>query len=368
MIMKHLNNIILLISMTLFVSSCQLNPDKTQIIGDADVKAPVLYSPGDIVVNKDNVKTESIIFNWEPADFGASVQIEYILYLQNGEISARLASSFSTTATVSKTDINGVATAGIGVPKNVTQEISAYLVAKVYGTDVHEVKSTPVSFNITTFEAPLRWLFMPGTYQGWDIDHAPQFWETDGGTNLYSTMVDMNLAEDDANRPYSYFKITVARNWSDDNWGYNFLTPSWTCPEQGDSNLSVNLKEGSIYIFTVNRSAMTIDKKPVSKVGLIGAFAESDGWANDIDFTYDASENVWISPAVTFSDNLEFLVRLNGTWDNKYGDGEKDSDKVEGGRILEKGGGPNLSVPEAGIYVMKLHANRTPFVLVMEKQ
>ena len=53
---------------------------------------------------------------------------------------------------------------------------------------------------------------------------------------MYKILVNL----DDRSEQYSYFKVTVARNWSDENWGYNFLTPSWYCPEQSDSNLSVD--------------------------------------------------------------------------------------------------------------------------------
>ena len=67
---------------------------------------------------------------------------------------------------------------GIGV--NQTANVSAYLIAKVYGTNVEGVTSNSISFDVTTFAASLRTLYLPGNYQGWNIEQAPEYWETDG--------------------------------------------------------------------------------------------------------------------------------------------------------------------------------------------
>ena len=82
---------------------------------------------------------------------------------------------------------------------------------------------------------------------------------------------------------------------------------------------------------------------------------------------YDEVNNLWVSPAITFSGDKNFLIRLNESWDDKYGTNNEASTGVEGGLKLVKGGG-DINVPSTGTYIMKLHGNRTPFVLVMEKQ
>ena len=100
---------------------------------------------------------------------------------------------------------------------------------------------------------------------------------------------------------------------------------------------------------------------------MIGNFAES-GWSTDVDFVYDCTENVWTAGPVTFSGgNNGFLIRYNHAWDHKLGTATKASDDVEGGFELEDGGS-DMNVPGDGTYMMKLYGNRTPYVLVMEKQ
>ena len=65
--------------------------------------------------------------------------------------------------------------------------------------------------------------------------------------------------------------------------------------------------------------------------------------------------------------NNGFLIRYNHAWDKKLGTATTASDDVEGGFELEEGGS-DMNVPGNGTYIMKLYGNRTPFVLVMEKQ
>ena len=360
--MKHTKYITMLVASVLVLVSCDIQIEKAFLNPVSGFKAPVLLSQGSVIINEDNNKTESVTFNWSSASFGPAVQVEYSLYATANSQTALLGSSFTNSLSVSKSDLNGVVANDLKVGVNATASISAYLVAKVYGTNVESVTSNSIAFNVTTFAAALRSLYLPGNYQGWKIEQAPEFWETDGGTNVYKIMVDL----EDGSDQYSYFKVTVARNWSDLNWGYNFLTPSWYCPEQSDSNLSVDLTEGNIYVLTVNRGKMIIDKQLVKKVGIIGAFDES-GWGTELDMVYDEVNNLWVSPAITFSGDKNFLIRLNESWDDKYGTNNEASTGVEGGLKLVKGGG-DINVPSTGTYIMKLHGNRTPFVLVMEKQ
>jgi hypothetical protein len=359
-IMKYTKYMTMWVASLLVLVSCDIQIEKAYLEPSSGFEAPVLLSQAPVVINADNSKVESVTFNWSNASFGPAVQVEYALYAASK--TALLGTSFTNSLSISKSDLNGVVANDLEAGVNATANVTAYLVAKVYGTNVESVTSNSIAFNVTTFAAALRTLYLPGNYQGWKIEQAPEFWETDGGTNVYKILVDL----EDGSDQYSYFKVTVARNWSDLNWGYNFLTPSWYCPEQSDSNLSVDLTEGNIYVLTVNRGKMTIDKQLVNKVGIIGAFDES-GWSTDLDMVYDEVENLWVSPVITFSGDLNFLIRLNGSWDDKYGTNNETSQSVTGGVNLVKGGA-DLFVPSNGTYIMKLHGNRTPYVLVMEKQ
>lgn len=353
-------------------ASCTTQIEKVQIAPSEDFVAPELYAISDVVVNQDNNATEAVTFNWSSASFGAPVQIDYSLMLTSGEDEVLAGTSYTNSISISKADLNGLVCNELGISKNTTAKVGAYVMASIHGTDKSAKPSNAISFNISTYAAQLRSYYICGEFQKWTIAEAPQFWETDGGTNIYKILIDLDNSAnaDRTNDTESYFKITAAQDWSHDNWGYNFLTPAWTCPEQGDSNLSVPLAEGSVNILTVNVGKMTISRVPLAKgISIIGSFDESEGWGKDIKFTYDASANVWSTPAVTFSSGTDFLVRMDEDWNKKMGDGVKASEAVEGGfELNESGSAANINVPSTGTYVMKLYGNRTPMVIVMEKQ
>jgi len=344
-------------------ASCETDVDTPQISNPDKFVAPVIGQCSDVIVNADNSKDETVVFSWSAADFGLPVEVLYSVYLTSGETSSLLGTSASTSLAVSKGDLNGVVINGLGTSPNENVTVSAYVTAKMYGTDSYEeVRSASSnSFNVATYAAALKWLYLCGEFNSWTIAEAPIFWETSGGSNTYECMVDFAL--EGAER--SYFKVTAEQNWSGDNWGYNFLTPSWDCPEQADSNLSLPLSEGNIFQISVNTGVMTIDKKAIgSKLGLIGSFND---WNGDLFFTYSPTESAWVTESVDLAANAEIKVRVDSAWDVNWGASGTMSTAVTGGYELSAGG-DNIVVPTAGTYVVKLHANRTPYVLELVAQ
>lgn len=360
--MKILKNIMLFAAVMAF-TSCETDVDTPQISNPEKFVAPVLSQCSDVVINADNSKDETVVFSWTAADFGLPVQVLYSVYLSAGGTSSLLGTSASTSLAVSKGDLNGVVINGLGVAANETAAVSAYVTAKISGTDNYEElrSASSNSFNVSTYAAALKWLYLCGEFNSWTIDAAPIFWETSGGSNIYECMVD--FAMEGAER--SYFKVTAEQNWSGANWGYNYLTPSWSCPEQADSNLSLPLSEGNIVQISVNTSVMTIDKKAVgSELGLIGSFND---WSGDVFFAYSPTESAWLTEPVELAADAEIKIRVDGKWDTNWGASGAMSATVNGGYELSAGGG-NIKVPAAGTYVAKLHANRTPYVLELVAQ
>ena len=103
-------------------------------------------------------------------------------------------------------------------------------------------------------------------------------------------------------------------------------------------------------------------REAVSKVGIIGSFC---GWSesDEVSFVYDNVNNVW-NADVTFAAGDEFLIRLNGSWDYKYGTATSPSSDIAGGLELESGSSAaNITAPGAGDYTVRLYANRTPLVI-----
>lgn len=369
--MKLFKNIALFAAVAL-LAGCETEIDTPQLNAPADFVAPVMSDCGNVVVNADNSDDENVIFSWTPADFGQPVQILYSVYLTLGEKEGLLGTTNGTSLAVKKGDLNGVVINSLGVTKNDKAEgVTAYVSAQIASAAYAEVVKSPLSnpFSVQTYAAPLKWLFLCGEFNKWTIDQASQFWETGGGTNTYECMVDLSIPSDctPTDGENSYFKVTVARSWSDANWGYSALQSNWTNVENNDNNLNLPITETNIYALSVNTVAMSITQTPIGKtLGLAGDFS---GWADDADapLVYDWTDNTWKTAPLELEGGKELKVRADGAWTTNWGGDGSTSTDVPGGFVLAAGG-DNLKVPESGTFVVVLHANRTPYVLEFQKQ
>lgn len=367
--MKLFKSIMTLATAALF-AACQTDIDTPQIGNSADFVAPVLGACGDVIVNADNADSENVIFSWTAADFGLPVQVLYQIYLVRGDVEALAGATNSTSIAIPKGDLNGVVINGLGVSANETVEVTAYVSATVANSTKYEAIKSEQSapFSVSTYAAPLKWLYLVGEFNNWTETTAPIFWETAAGTNIYECMVDFTPTNESPTKAgHSFFKIIPEQSWAS-SYGKDELSAGWAVEENNDGNLSLPLADGVINQISVNLAAMSISKKTVgNKLGLTGTITD---WADnaDVPFAYDALTSTWKTEPVSLPANAEIKLRIdgrNGTLN--WGDAGKASTAVAGGMELAEGGG-NIVVAEGGTYVVVLHANRTPYVLELQKQ
>ncbi|MFA6676040.1 MAG: SusE domain-containing protein [Bacteroidales bacterium] len=363
--MKYLKYTMLMLVAVFTFASCEIDVDKTQLASDDQLVAPVIDPMQSVIIDQNTSAVEDITFTWDNADFGAPIQIQYNIMAKLGDNEALVGQSFTNSLTISKEDFNGIIVNQLGVKANEDADINVYVAASIYDIESDTLKSNLITFNVSTFKAQLKTFYMTGAYDGWDGDGSPnEFWETSGGTNVYDNLIDIGIASDNGDYPISYFKLLSAVGWSND-LGFDAITPSWTLPdpEQSDSNFSVDITDGSIAKISVDMNAKTISCKMYSMIGIMGSF---NGWASDLVFKYDLANNYWTTDVVTFAEDGEFKIRMDGKWDETYGGPLVASDEIDGG--FEISGGDNMKIPSAGDYTFTLYTNRTPWVLVMNKQ
>lgn len=363
--MKFIKNIMLLIAVALF-ASCNTDVETPQIGSSNEFIAPVIGECSNVVINANNSKEEMVIFTWQPANFGLPVEILYSVYITDGVNKSRIGTSNSTSYSIAKGDLNGFVMNDLGVAANETITVQAYVTAQLAGaTELTELTSnTSNSFSVTTYAAALKNLYAVGFFNGWDVGAAVEIWEEAAGTDVYVGMID--LIEDTATTPgQSGFKIVSEQSWNAGNWGYDAFTVGANITSSSDGNLVL---PAGYWKLSVNKKNMSIEATAVSSVDILGSF---NGWnetAGHTPLTYSASENAWISAPVEFTEPGAFLVRLNASWDHKYGSSGVASTAIAGGIELVTGGGADITVAEAGTYIIKLHANRNPYVIEVLKQ
>lgn len=362
--MKAIQNILMFGVACLSFAACESDMDEMKIGNPSTFVCPVMQNVGNVIVNADNSNSENVIFSWSKADFGLPVQVQYNVYLTYNGAKALLGSTTETMLSVKKGDLNGVLMNDLGVDANQQVDIQALVEAKVDGeVDYEALVSNPTAaFKVSTYQAALKNYYCCGNFTGsWDIANAPIIWETAGGSNTYSAMMDFN----DDGGGLSYFKITQLQSWSGDNWGFNDLTPGWgnLDPDQGDSNLSIDISETHIWKITVKTTVMTIDAEKVGNtISLIGGYND---WNGDDLFTYDYKTNSFVTEPIDFASDTEVKARLDKAWSTSWGSSGKMSSAIPGGYELTTDNGANIACP-AGKHVIRIYANRTPYVLVIE--
>jgi hypothetical protein len=173
-------------------------------------------------------------------------------------------------------------------------------------------------------------LYVPGNYQGWNPATA---------ATLYSKNLDfkydgyVNLIAN------SEFKFTDGPGW--DYKGYG------TDPNGDAGNLTggdnISIAEAGFYRLTVDLSGnpYTYSAKKTAW-GIIGD-ATSNGWNASTPMTLDPATSEWtVTTALTEG---SFKFRANDGWDINLGGDVNDLSY----------GGDNISIPEAGTYIVTLH-------------
>ena len=208
-------------------ASCETDLETVRISNPDDFVAPVLKGEySDITVTAENAKTGSIEFKWSAADFGLPTEVLYSVYLSCGDKSALLGQKKDTEATFSYEDINSVALSGLEIAPNATGSVTAYVTAKMAGTDNYEpiASAKSNSFNVTTYEVPVKAMYLVGEINDWKEAKglALEIWETKGGSNTYEGIYDFvdRTVNSDVNCEFQI--LPTAGTW-DGQMGYGFF-------------------------------------------------------------------------------------------------------------------------------------------------
>lgn len=349
-----------LMAAAILMSACTLDIEKASLKNPDELVAPVLNEIGSIIPDSNTSTVEKVVFTWSAVDFGVPTQVQYSLYATMGGEKALIGQSYNNRLTVGKGDLVGVICNDLNAAKNETVNVGAYVEANIYGSDVTEaVASNEITFSIYTFLPPKKNIWLPGKYQGWN-QLGTIVWEVAAGSSQYKILVDVSNTEE---TPYFFKIVDEGQNWVGMNDGY--APDGWTvAAESSDGNFSVPEEEPILWL-TIDTKRKTVAKQVISKVALLGDF---NTWSepNELVFTYDATENIWTSPVVSFTEGASWLIRLNKDWTLKYGSAVASGDVPGGFEVTQ--GGDNIPAPGTGDYIVRLHGNRTPLVIEYVKQ
>ena len=301
-----------------------------------DAVAPVLSAPESaIVLDKEKAADEIEVLGWAAARLEYGEDVTYKVTMQCGEgKETELAKNLAGTSY--KTTVDGLNEAVIAA--GATEGTEAELTFKVYAyckSLTAGVVSNAVKVKITTYilSFPEK-MWLPGSYQKWDIANAPALSLSSKQKGVYQGFVDLSTADgSDAE-----FKFSAAPSWTNVDFGFEDVTVETKGSESlpfayaesktlGGSNIKV---PSGLYYIKLDKKNGTLVMIQVKNLEIVGSFAAS-GWGTFFPMTkngsrWTAAEDFEMKP------DDEIKIRFNSDWKYSFG-GELDNVVFGGGNI-----------------------------------
>jgi hypothetical protein len=351
--MKKIAILLILISGIVLLDACKKAETDPKLDFSQSV-APEITEPADgssFVLTKEEADN-TITFKWSAASYSLDnlASTFYLLQMiytdpgEGGELKdVELISTTETTYSITYAEINNtLLSAGFtpGVAADVTIRVSSSLKSYDDGgvIEASVLTSKTIGLSLTPYgtAGPPEYakLWVPGDYQGWAPDLAP---------NVYS------VEDDGIYSGYVYyppesasflFKFTDQPNWDGTNYGTG-ATPG-TLDPAGD-NLEV--AGAGNYFLTANLNDL-IWTNELLNFALVGTMTEW-GTLPDLELTWDADNLIW-TITLDLAADAEFKWRANSDWAVNLGINDPDD-----GLLVQEGA--NIIPGVAGNYTVNLY-------------
>lgn len=352
--MKKITSIFILIVGILAMNACQKAETDPKLDMTMAV-SPTISQPtnGASFVLLEADEMEDITFSWTKASYFPdnlalpSYSVEFVYPDPENEgntLKKEWISTTETSFTTTVLELNaGLLKLGF-VPEQATEVImTVRSVLKSYddgksiaGTELVN-GSVTVSFTTYNTSGPIEYakLWVPGDYQGWAPDKAPNVYsvEDDG---VYSGYVYFP-----AESASFQFKFASQPNWDGPNYGAG-ATAGTLDTDAGAGNLEV-AGAGTYYLVcNTNDLTWTNELRDFALVGTMTSWGDQP----DLPLTWNAENSSW-TITLSFDAGAEFKWRANSSWDFNYGLNDPDNN------LLVKDGA-NVVVANAGSYTVNL--------------
>ena len=329
--------------------------EMVQICDPSEVIPPVLADVENITITAEN-QTETAVFTWDAADFGAKAAVNYALEASYGEKEFyEIVSGLSgTKAEISYEILNQNLYNGLELPADTPVEIKLYISARVGESQKHYSEPKNITVQVTAAAKVYPKLFIVGSYNGWSHDRNQYVFDFDGNDAVYSGIIDFG-----ADHASNEFKITAGAWGNDEHSMVDGQTPEGANTELvvgGGANINV-YQAKRYYQFSFLREGPALKLNfALNSLGISGDF---NGWSwTEMAFDF-ATQRFYADIEIPAESGLKFRECAEN-WDQNWGTSTPDVASKKG--VLD--GGENIKVP-AGNYRMYLNMNN-PAELVWE--
>lgn len=340
--MKHLKKYIFLLFSAALWGACS-DDDSPVYNFQAAPELEPLVSPA-FVLNENSQNFIVETFSWTKGNYGFQAAPLYILEVDNDKEFPDpiiLGESSRPYLPVYVGKMNTAALilgAEAGIAHNLYARIQAQLTPDV------SVYSEPIDFTVTPYASVIEYptLYVPGSYQGWDIANAPALTST-RMNNKYEGY--LNLVIDDNPNDAVTFKLTTKPAWGQGIEYGAGNAPGKLAEKGGDISISPQ----GYYLLKVDLNTLAYTAIQINTISVYGSATGEP--ASDIMLTRTPS-GTWVNTISLQAGS--FYFRINQSDDIRYGDTNNDG-------IIENQSSVEIPIPQAGEYTITLSLDKAPY-------
>lgn len=339
--MKQLNIALLALLGIFMFASCE-----TEDVGPklANYKPADLTSLSAVYYNltEETMNDTMDTLMWAPVDYGFQSAATYTIQVDvkgnNFQDPAVVAEVTEQEYIIIVGDFNNVLL-GMDLAPDVDASVEMRVLSSIHDS-VEVLASNIIDFDVNPFlmEIVYKRLYVPGSYQGWDVENIATTLTSEDDNGKYEGYIYFP-------DPNAEFKFADGPSW-DVNWGDNGADGTL---DPGGANIAMPIS--GYYKLNVDLNSLTYSSMRTDW-GLIGSATGS--WDADQDMVYDAALDKWTITLDLVVGEIKF--RANDDWGLNYGDGSDSEDPD--GRL--DAGGSNIAITEAGNYTVILDLSDCP--------
>ena len=305
---KYINKLLLLGSLLFLGTSCE-NDAQLTTLKTVTFPSNLEASATNLVITEATLDEPIELFSWPTVTFPVGTPVTYSLQFDlitdiTGPTAWQKAKIVVVGEDVLSKAFLGKELNKIALDLGLAPDLPGRLIVRVEASLDHKIYSEPFTLNITPFVDLYVFgeIYMPGSYQNFDIATAAALTEIEKG--IYQGYMSV------ATGSGLGFKLNKERNWE-----FFYGAGATNSDLKRPSDVDFVLPGAGSYLIKVNTNTLKWSATPYSW-GIVGD-ATPGSWDNSTPMSYDHTTKTWKITANLVAGNVKF--RLNNAWTINYG-------------------------------------------------
>ena len=340
---KYINKLFLLGSLLFLGASCENEAAQVTTLKTVKFSNKIEVSTATLVLTEDMADNTVELISWPAVTFPVGTPVTYaiqfdLMNVVTGPTAWQKAKRIEVGEDVLSKSFTAAELNKIAVDLGLPTDVAGKLAVRVEAVLDHKIYSDFIPLTVTPYKKTLviGEMFMPGSYQGWDVNTAAVLKEIQ--IKVYQGYMTVPAGAG------LEFKLNPEKNWE---VFYGAGASNSELEKKSDKDFL--LPGAGSYQVKVNLNTLKWTATPYAW-GIVGP-SQPGGWDNSTPMSYDHQNKTWKITTSLVPGALKF--RLNNSWTINYGPADPSKNTIN----LDNGGA--YEIGEAGTYEVTFKIEET---------